>query len=207
MNNSHATTHRSLRLIPALAGIALMGGCVTIPEPLDGNYSEEFFPDQATERSVGANVRWGGVVVETRPEQDQTCIEILAQELDSSARPDRSDDNLGRFVACKEEFIDPEIFVNGREVTTVGRLSGFRNGKVGEFDYRYPVVRADAIYLWPEQVYDHVGYYPYPYFRGFWPYYYGWRYPYYFRPYSLGGHYIHAGGSTANSGGGSSSKN
>ena len=207
MNTTHAASYPVTRLVAALAGIALVAGCASIPEPLDGNYSEEFYPNQATDRSLGANVRWGGVIVETRPEQDQTCIEILAQALDSRAHPRRSDDDFGRFITCKNEFIDPEIFVNGREVTTAGRLSGFRQGKVGEFDYEYPVVNADAIYLWPERVLDDVGYYPYPYHRGFWPYYYGWRYyPYYFRPYPLGGYHLHGGRSTAQSGSASSSQ-
>lgn len=183
-----------IRLTLALA-IAFVTGCASVPAPLEGNYSEAFYPEQANDQSVGARVRWGGAVVETRPESDSTCIEILAQQLDRSARPRNSDEDFGRFLACRDEFIDPEIFVNGREVTVAGRITGFRDGKVGEFNYVYPVVDADAVYLWPERVeqglYGH-GYYGYPYY---WPYY---RYPFYYGgigtrfyyPYPRGG-YIH----------------
>ena len=163
--------------LAALASILTLAGCVSIPNHLDGDYSDAFQPAQATERSVGARVRWGGLVIETRPERDRTCIEILAQPLDESARPERSDQDLGRFIACREQFFDPEIFVNGREVTVVGRLQGFRDGRIGEFQYRYPEIDADAIHLWPERVElppSHF-YRPWPYYRGYWPY--PWGYP------------------------------
>src|SRR6056297_1315541 len=153
---------KPLRLMIVLA-VGAVAGCASVPAPLEGEYSESFYPDQAGDRSVGANVRWGGTVVETRPESERTCIEILAQELDRMARPVRSDEGYGRFIACRNEFIDPEIFVNGREVT------GFREGKVGEFEYVYPLVAADAVYLWPERQEQ------YWYGHG----YYGWGYPYY----------------------------
>ena len=119
---------KPFRLMIALA-VGAVAGCASVPAPLEGDYSESFYPDQATDRSVGANVRWGGVVVETRPESRRTCIEILAQELDRTARPVRSDREYGRFIACRNEFIDPEIFVNGREVTVAGELTGFREAQ------------------------------------------------------------------------------
>lgn len=159
--------------------LGTVAGCATVPAPLEGNYSEAVYPDQATAQSTGTSVRWGGTVVETRPKADQTCIEILALELGHRARPERSDQEHGRFIACRSEFIDPEIFVNGREVTVTGRVSEFQSAKVGEFDYNYPVVDADSVYLWPEN-----DQYEYPYYgRGT----YGFGYPYYrsyYRPYS-----------------------
>ena len=169
-----------------LGSLLGLAGCVSIPANLDGEYSEAFQPSQATERSIGARIRWGGVVIETRPEQTQTCIEILAQPLDSSARPVRSDQNLGRFIACREQFFDPEIFVKGRELTVIGQLQGFDSGTVGEFEYRFPVLQADAVHLWPERVTLHSSdpYLLYPYHYGYWPYYHGyglypWGYPRY----------------------------
>jgi len=171
--------------IPRLLLLALLGvlaGCASVPEPIQGDeYSESFFPGQAVERSLGANVRWGGSIVETRPERDRTCVEILAHELDSTAYPRRSDNDLGRFIACRKEFIDPEIFVEGRYVTAVGEVSAFESGKVGEYDYRYPVLEADSIYLWPETAdLTRGGYYPYHGFYGYRPYFHRFGYPYHF---------------------------
>ncbi len=164
-----------IRWILALSLVAL-GGCAVVPEPLEGDYSQSFHPAQATDDSVGARVRWGGSVVQTRPEADRTCIEILAHRLDSSTRPDRSDEDLGRFLACRGTFLDPEIFTRGREVTVTGRLAGFQSGQVGDFAYEYPVVEADTVYLWPQRV--DIDRYDYGFSRWHHPY-----YPYYWWPY------------------------
>mgnify|MGYP005841053553 CR=1 FL=1 len=170
----------------------LVAGCASVPDPLEGNYSEAFYPKQAQDQSVGANVRWGGTIIETRPEADRTCVEILAQPLDRRGQPVPSDDDRGRFLACRNEFIDPEIFVNGREVTTVGEVTTFRDGNVGEFNYTYPVVDADAVELWPDR--PNGGYYGYGSY-GYRPYGYGYRYsyrPYYRSSFYYGG--FHHGG-------------
>jgi len=163
-----------IRSILALC-FAAMAGCAVIPDPLEGDYSQDFYPAQATDNSVGARLRWGGSVVEAVPEADRTCIEILAHKLDSNTRPVRADRDLGRFLACRDSFIDPAIFTRGREVTVTGRLTGFQTGQVGEFEYEYPLIETDAVYLWPKRAeFDRYEYYGWhsPYFRyAWWPYY------------------------------------
>lgn len=195
---------RSIRLTLAIA-VGALAGCASVPDPLEGEqYTEAFYPEQAVDRSLGAKVRWGGTVVETRPQPDRTCIEILAHELDRNSRPTLSDDANGRFIACRDEFIDPEIFVKGREVTVVGELSQFQDGKVGEFDYQYPLVTADSVYLWPERAdYPAYGYYPYgslyyaPYFHGFHGFY---GFHRFHRPYFYGGYHLDSGSGTGGGG-------
>lgn len=186
--------HMQRVLIPLLGALAL-GGCATVPDAIQGErYTQTFFPDQAIEESIGAPVRWGGTIVDTRPESDRTCVEVLARELDSNAHPERSDEDLGRFIACSPEFLDPEIYTSGRAVTAVGTLTEFQTGLIGEFSYRYPVVSADAIYLWPErEEHRYSGVYP----AGFYLPYYGWGYPYGYSRYPFyRGSYIrlHKGG-------------
>src|SRR6185437_7046096 len=58
---------------------------------------------------------------------------------------------LGRFVACKQGFYDPEVFAKGREITVTGSLDGTVQHKIGEYDYTYPRVAANTIYLWPKR--------------------------------------------------------
>lgn len=180
----------NIRISIVLIWVTFLTGCVTMPDELQGErYSQAFYPIQAIDRSVGAPVRWGGMIVETRPEAERTCIEVLARELDARARPEPSDQDLGRFLACDSSFLDPEIYTKGREVTTVGRLAAFQTGQVGEFEYRYPRVAADAIHLWPERQYDD----DLTYRGGYFVPYYGWGFPYYFGyaryPVYRGGHY------------------
>ena len=70
----------------------------------------------------------------------------------------------------------------GREVTLTGIILHVDVRKVGDYDYRFPVVDIEFMTLWPERIdrvyYDYYGMYP-PYYWHY-PYYgpYDWRYPY-----------------------------
>lgn len=140
----------ALQFFAVGAAFLLLTGCASIPAPLAGDFAE-FQPNQTTDRSVGAQVRWGGTIVETQPGRDETCVEILARDLDREMRPIGGDNNFGRFLACRSGFQDPAIFTAGRDITVVGRVQGFVDGEIGDFVYRYPRLSAEAIYLWPER--------------------------------------------------------
>ena len=171
-----------MRLI-CFAGLAIIIGlsfsaCTTIPEQLKGDYVS-LTPQDTTGKDLQTAVRWGGVILETRPESEYTCFEILAKDLQTSMRPQKSDQANGRFIACKPGFYDPEVFTKGREVTVTGKVIHIDIRKVGEYDYHFPVVDFEFMILWPKRR-DRVYYDTYrPYY---WHYpYYGpyWRYPYY----------------------------
>lgn len=141
----------SRRLLFAVVAALALGGCATIPQPLQGNY-----PPVTLEAAQGGTanatpVRWGGEIIETQPREQQTCFFVLAEPLDSQARPRTGGDSLGRFVACKQGFYDPEVFAKGRELTVTGALEGTIQHKIGEFDYTYPKVEASNVYLWPRR--------------------------------------------------------
>lgn len=142
---------QSWKILALLIISAAFTGCATIPRPLAGDYPG--IPPQAVadNGSVGVPVRWGGTIIATHTEQNKTCIEILSRELNSSARPIFDDNTEGRFIACKNGFQDPQIFSEGREVTITGRVDNVEQRKVGEYEYRYPVVSTDVLYLWPER--------------------------------------------------------
>lgn len=161
-----------------------LASCASIPLPLQGQFSAAM-PRDSTNAIAGQAVRWGGEIIKADPKADATCFEILARNLDASARPDSRDDNGGRFIACRSGFYDPEMFERGRDLTVVGHVTGTDHGKVGEFDYAYPHVEADAIYLWPKRplyarspFYDPWSYYG-PYGYGFGPF---WGSPYWGGP-------------------------
>ncbi len=150
--------------------VAMVSGCATVPSPLAGDFPD-YQPDQSTDRSVGARVRWGGTIVDTRPGRNETCIEILARELGRDNRPRATDITRGRFLACREGFKDPAVFVDGRDITVIGDLSGFTEGKIGEFEYRYPRIDAEVLYLWSPRP-DHIYHYHDPlWYDPWWPYY------------------------------------
>ena len=155
----------------------LTSGCTSVPEQLRGEYPL-LVPNDTTEANLETPVRWGGVVLETRPESDFTCFEILSKQLGTSMRPEISDLSGGRFIACKPGFYDPEVFEKGREVTLTGKIIYMDTRKVGEYDYHYPVVDIGFMSLWPKRrlVIHHTHYSPY-----YWhypPYGIHYRYPY-----------------------------
>ena len=72
------------------------------------------------------------------------------------------------FLACRPGFYDPAVFEKNREVTVVGRVAGYENRRIGGYDYRFPRVEADVVYLWPVRETVDVVQYPAP-----WPWW-GW---------------------------------
>lgn len=161
-----------------LSTLFVLGGCATAPKPLQGEFST-LSPEQASARKADNEwVRWGGNIVQATPGSDGTCIEILGRELNDSARPSaRLDETTGRFLACRSGFYDPAIFAADREVTVTGRVVGFEIRRIGEYDYQYPRVAAEIIYLWPERR-NAAHYYVDP----FWPHHRGYFWGHWYSP-------------------------
>lgn len=160
-------------LILSLLSIAI-AGCATAPKPLRGEFAPTAPEQSALSGQVDDLVRWGGRIISVEPSPQQTCFEIVARELSSNARPVQAEDHsLGRFIACRAGFYDPAIFTDERDVTFTGRIVGFESRRIGEYDYRYPRLAAEVVYLWPVRVAQDRVYFNDP----FWPGYYGgWGY-------------------------------
>ena len=137
---------KSIVLIPVLATLA---ACATAPVPLKGEFSMLVPSAAVADNHAGERIRWGGEIIKVSPGENETCFEILSRELDATARPRKRDNSDGRFIACRAGFYDPEVFTKGRDLTVVGTVSGSEVGRVGQFDYTYPKVAAEAVYLWP----------------------------------------------------------
>lgn len=135
-----------------LAGLALLAllatSCASTPPALRGDYPGPA-PAAAGDDDIGARVRWGGRLLEVRPEADRTCLEILALALNKRARPDPGAAPGRRFLACRDGFVDPAAYPADRHVTVTGTLEGFVTRAIDAYDYRYPVVRPEAIHRWP----------------------------------------------------------
>lgn len=157
--------YKSILLIPVLATLA---ACATAPAPLKGEFSA-LVPSEVVDGShLHERVRWGGEIIKVSPAENETCFEVLSRELDAAARPHKQDNSDGRFIACRSGFYDPEVFTKERELTVVGTVSGTEVGRIGEFDYNYPKVAAEAIYLWPKRPLVIEQRYGWPYYDPFW---------------------------------------
>ena len=165
---------------PTLVLIVLaLAGCASAPKPLRGEFAPLAPVDASATQRTGESVRWGGNIVAVTPAPGQTCFEILGRDLGDSGRPRfRDDTSSGRFLACRQGFYDPAIFAQDREVTVTGVIDGFEQRRIGEYDYTYPRVAADVIYLWPERDPDDLYYF---HADPFWPVY---------RPWHWGGYHV-----------------
>ncbi len=164
--------HRALILLPLALGLM---ACASVPRPLQGAFDPVLPPEAADRAALGADVRWGGRILEIEPGADRTCLVVLAQPLDAGSQPIEGDRSLGRFIACRAGFYDPAVFASGRSLTVVGRIARIETRPVGDFAFAYPVLEAAVLYLWPEsQVVDVI------HADLFWPVY---------RPWPWGGHY------------------
>lgn len=175
------------RLILLSMLLAAVGGCASIPKELKsgGPYADVNPQQVQSDDYKGRQVRWGGIIIQTTPQNGKTCFEVLGLPLDRTAEPQRNDHSIGRFIACANSFYDPAIYDDGRAVTFTGTISGIRQQKVGEYMYGFPLLDANTVYLWPKR--PSIVYVPYqdPFWDPFWPYYY---YPY---PYPYRHHRVH----------------
>ena len=138
------------RLAVLATATALLAACVSQPQPLQGTFAQITPREAAATDSTGAMVRWGGRIVDVEPETNRTCFEMISTRLGNTGRPYwASDDVGGRFIACRTGFYDPALFERNREVTFTGRVAGYENRRIGQYDYRFPRVEADIVYLWP----------------------------------------------------------
>ena len=152
----------------------VLSACATVPQELQSSAPYSVTTPQRAQSGDhdGEQVRWGGVIIQTTTQTNQTCFEVMGLSLDSSAQPLADDQSLGRFIACAKGFYDPALYAAGREITVTGRIDGTRQQKVGDYDYRFPQLTVDAVHLWPTR--SNIVYVPYydPFWDPFWPYYY-----------------------------------
>lgn len=174
-----------MRAKAILCFVLFAAGCASIPPqikvpPLGDPSISSIRKDAESHR--GELVRWGGSIVQIENKEDHTLVIVIAKELGSSGRPQRSDYSPGRFIARVEGFLDPDVYKTDRETTVYGVIEGQLMRRIGEKSYGYPVVKAETenVYLWPDynryaDRYPPYFYHPYYSLRPY-PFYYGFRF-------------------------------
>jgi len=137
---------------------------------------------------VGRVIMAGGVVISAKRTKDQTEIEIL--QLPTEGGEPSTTDRLrseGRFLAVREEFLDPATVPPGTSITVIGVVSGSTTRPLDESDYTYPVLDIKHLIDWSTVASQRSGdsaaafYGPYYSPFGYWGRPYGY-YPYFGRP-------------------------
>ncbi len=137
---------------------------------------------------IGRVIMAGGVVISAKRTKDQTEIEIL--QLPAEGGEPSTTDRLrseGRFLAVREEFLDPATVPPGTPITVIGVVSGSTSRPLDDSEYNYPVLDIKHLIDWSTVASQRSGesaaafYGPYYSPFGYWGRPYGY-YPYFGRP-------------------------
>ena len=101
------------------------------------------------ERYHGADVVWGGKIIDVRNLAETTEVEIVAYPLDGAQRPDQNAPTLGRFIVAIPGYVEPFDYPAGRFVTLRGHMAGTRATRVDEHDVVFPLVADATVHMWP----------------------------------------------------------
>ena len=120
-------------------------------------------------------VRWGGTVIDVENETDKTNIQILFYALNYYGRPLLNQPSPGRFITVSKQFLDPEIYAKGTEITVVGKLQGTVEKQIGKKLVAVPIVTIEEHHIWPQYQTNYYRYryryYPYNSYRDRYRYY------------------------------------
>lgn len=174
---------KSITYLSGLVAIVLLTACAShippkIKQPLDGSPSVAQVRHQ-TDAYLSQKVRWGGVILDTENKQDSSSLTIVAFPLDDDGEPQVKGESTGRFIAIVDEFLEPLVFSQNREITVIGKVLKTQTLDVGEYAYEYPVIQVEHYYIWPvKEEPVKVDYPPYWWYDPYFP----WHYPYYSHP-------------------------
>ncbi len=131
-----------------------IGACSSTPEGLrvsDDVILTEFANTRAfPAENVGRTARWGGVIASVQNNANNTMIEVVNFELNSSLRPRQRNETQGRFRLYFQGLLDPVIYKQGKSISALGTIDKSEQGKIGEHEYLYPVLKATNVHLWKD---------------------------------------------------------
>jgi outer membrane lipoprotein len=138
---------------------------------------------------VGQVIMVGGVVIKAKRKENRTEIEVLQLPAEaggpSTTERFRSE---GRFMAVREEFLDPATVPPGTPITVIGVVTGSTTRPLDDSEYAYPVLEIKHLTDWSAVALQRSGgsagafYGPYYSPFGYWGTPYGYN-PYFGRPY------------------------
>ena len=137
-------------LCTSLASLALIG-CATPAFKDVGAAASIFASDvqQSPEHYLGAEVVWGGRIVNVHNGAETTEVEVVGYPLDRDQQPLPEASTVGRFIVMLPGFVEPLDYPPGRHLSVHGRVAGARHVSVDEHDYLYPLLSAREVMVWP----------------------------------------------------------
>lgn len=104
---------------------------------------------QSSDRSIGAEVVWGGRIIAVENLEKTTEVEVIAYPLDRDQQPMPDASTIGRFILVLPGFVEPFDYPVGRHLSVHGVVLGTRSGLVDAHEYLFPLLHANEVTVWP----------------------------------------------------------
>ncbi|MBH0203398.1 MAG: hypothetical protein HP496_14135 [Nitrospira sp.] len=156
---------RTIRLAPLIAAVLILPACAEsihqvqrdtellgvplgLEQEIDSTVS---FADlrRAPGEYIGRTVMIGGNVIKAKRTEAGTEVEIL--QLPTEQEGMLTEERLrseGRFLAVREQFLDPASLPQGTPITVIGTVKGETTRPLDESDYTYPILEIKHIIDW-----------------------------------------------------------
>jgi len=140
------------RIIPIMCLLMLIAACAPVISQTTMSTVDQSLTFTALQQKPdaykGKVVVLGGQIIMTTVKDNETWIEVLEKKLDSSQKPENTDQSAGRFLVRFAGFLDPAIYAVGRTLTVAGQVEGKVVRPINEIKYTYPVLTAKEHRLW-----------------------------------------------------------
>lgn len=143
---------RKSLLLSLLLLLPLLKACSSGPTFDSDKIATTLTPQQAVaeaEQQRGKEVLWGGMIIHSTNLPDGSRLEVLAYPLDGKQAPRMNQPPLGRFLLHHPDYLETIDYAPGRRITVHGRLLSIEEGMVDKSPYRFPLVEAQQLHLWP----------------------------------------------------------
>ena len=104
---------------------------------------------RAPSEYIGRTVMFGGNVIRAKRTDAGTEVEVL--QLPTAKEGGVTEERLlseGRFLAVREQFLDPASVPAGTPITVIGTVKGETTRQLDESDYTYPILEIKHIIDW-----------------------------------------------------------
>ncbi|QSR86573.1 Slp family lipoprotein [Candidatus Methylacidiphilum infernorum] len=140
---------KNLLFLLALSSLGSIGFCSIIPKDLLNQYKNQPPLETILQKPEGYQDRFflvGGKILSNEPLEDRTELLIEQRKLSHSGKPVGSSSKNKRLILIiTKDFLDPNIYTEGRLVTAYGKITVRKLGKEKKI-----YLAARSIYLWPQ---------------------------------------------------------
>lgn len=140
----------SMRIVFLSSILLLLAACSTNGGLQSSAVTPATLSLSADASAKGKDFAWGGSVLSIKNLKDHTLVEVMTYPLDGEGIPHVGAGTQGRFIAEYAGFLEPAEYPDGQLITVSGSMLGYKDGQVGEADYRYPVLQAVQIKRWDD---------------------------------------------------------